>query len=87
MYIAKIRLIAIILSLALSQVKSNNSSSFPCNTICNDKPERKGKSCVGNEVNCNDSLWKKKGLCRLSCYNAGFGYEGDVCCNESNDDD
>lgn len=33
---------------------------------------------------CNKSnWWTSKKYCQLSCYNAGNGYPGDVCCNGS----
>ena len=32
---------------------------------------------------CNkDDKWRANKYCRLSCYNAGQGYAGDVCCND-----
>merc|ERR1719389_151226 len=49
----------------------------------------KGKDCstslsaLNKRCNKNDN-WTKKGFCRLSCYNSGNGYPGDVCCNGSN---
>jgi len=36
------------------------------------------------ETKCNkNAAWTENKNCRLSCYNEGYGYEGDVCC-ESN---
>jgi len=43
-----------------------------------------GKDCttikISNKCNLNDK-WVKNKFCQLSCYNAGLGYDGDVCCN------
>mmetsp|Transcript_4017 Transcript_4017/g.4453 ORF Transcript_4017/g.4453 Transcript_4017/m.4453 type:complete len:245 (+) Transcript_4017:158-892(+) len=44
-----------------------------------------GKDCttsslINTKCNKNDN-WTAKKFCRLSCFNAGNGYEGDVCCN------
>ena len=34
------------------------------------------------KVRCNkDETWTKHKYCQLSCFNAGNGYPGDVCCN------
>jgi len=33
------------------------------------------------EVRCVKDNWMENKYCQLSCYNAGYGYEGDMCCN------
>merc|ERR1711937_99623 len=39
-------------------------------------------SSVVLDQKCNKSdRWLKKKYCQLSCYNRGYGYTGDVCCN------
>merc|ERR1712111_221937 len=35
---------------------------------------------LNNKCNKDDN-WKKQKWCQLSCFNAGNGYPGDVCCN------
>merc|ERR1712157_134836 len=61
-------------------------------TACDDRESswmiRNGLSCAAAtaqiEKNCNKKdKWVNKGFCRLSCYKAGNGYPGDVCCDES----
>jgi len=59
----------------------------PC-TICDDEPtnsmKKKGKTCTDIifKKKCNkNASWIKKGFCQLSCYNEGFGYDGDICCS------
>jgi len=63
----------------------------PTCTICDDKETtwqtENGFDCATDTVRidkkCNkDAKWTEKGYCRLSCYNAGNGYPGDVCCDE-----
>ena len=58
-------------------------------TVCDDKETnwqtRKGFDCATDTVRINkkcnkDEKWTKKKSCRLSCYKAGKGYPGDVCC-------
>lgn len=53
-----------------------------CDLTCDDK----GPSCATQSVSslskkCRRTNWINKKRCRLSCYNAGFGYNGEVCCN------
>merc|ERR1711971_1127716 len=59
-------------------------------TICDDKETnwqiQNGYDCSTDTVRMNnkcnkDAKWTQKGWCRLSCYNAGNGYPGDVCCD------
>jgi len=61
-------------------------------TICDDKETswqiQNGFDCATDTVRMNnkcnkDAKWTQKGWCRLSCYNAGNGYPGDVCCDET----
>jgi len=70
---------------------SQTPTSMPC-TVCDDVGTngmiKKGKDCSTqtNTLNkkCNkSSQWSKNKFCQLSCYNAGNGYDGDVCCNEN----
>jgi len=70
----------------------NPTTSPPQCTVCTDTPTKgmikKNKTCasVPNTLNkkCNKNAnWTKKNFCQLSCYNAGNGYTGDVCCNAS----
>jgi len=64
----------------------------PACISCDDKEApwmiRNGFDCATDtarmDTKCNkDDKWAKKKFCRLSCYKAGNGYPGDVCCNES----
>ena len=59
----------------------------PC-TMCDDAPshyiESNGQTCmsVGNlHKKCAQKQWITAGYCRHSCFHAGFGYEGDFCCD------
>merc|ERR1712176_1085305 len=63
----------------------------PTCTICDDRETswqiRNGVDCAADTVRmdkkCNkDAKCTEKGFCRLSCYKAGNGYPGDVCCDE-----
>lgn len=81
-----------------SSVSSSAPSAAPPNTSCvqcNNKETKwmadNGKTCeVGSDWfiqnRCaSDSFWVREQYCRKSCYDAGRGYEGDVCCtNECN---
>mmetsp|Transcript_12657 Transcript_12657/g.18952 ORF Transcript_12657/g.18952 Transcript_12657/m.18952 type:complete len:97 (+) Transcript_12657:1-291(+) len=66
---------------------SSMPSSTDC-TICDDErtPWMKdnGKYCTNSyftENFCNKKqYWKNNKFCRRSCYDAGYGYAGDVCC-------
>lgn len=62
----------------------------PTCTMCDDRETswqiQNGFDCATDTVRmdkkCNkDAKWANKGYCRLSCYNAGSGYPGDVCCD------
>lgn len=53
---------------------------------CTDKRDgrmkNRGQQCAthSNVKFCrNDARWRKKHLCRYSCYQAGYGYDEDVC--------
>merc|ERR1711971_155627 len=35
---------------------------------------------ISNKCNLNNN-WAKNKFCQLSCYKAGLGYDGDICCN------
>jgi len=74
--------------------KEASLQAAPC-TACSDTPDSymitTGKTCSGDTAwnwafrnKCNtpstSSYWTKNKFCRLSCYNNGVGYEGDVCC-------
>jgi len=67
----------------------DDDDSVEC-TICDDLPNQSmisnGKACadVPNTLSkkCNKSNnWIKKGYCKISCQNAGFGYPDLVCCS------
>jgi len=64
-------------------------TSSPC-IICDERATpwmiKKGRTCGSKDkpikTKCNKSAnWSKSKFCQLSCYNAGNGYDGDVCCN------
>lgn len=63
-------------------------SSSPC-IVCSDVPtpfmESEGKKCFQYQramfSKCNkDSAWISSKYCQKSCFKAGNGYEGDICC-------
>jgi len=67
------------------------STSRAC-TICDDKESpfqiEKGLDCATDATRINDkcnkdSRWEETKYCRRSCYKAGNGYRGDVCCDDS----
>jgi len=66
------------------------SPTSPQCTSCDDRGtptmSDKGKDCTSINLagKCsNKSYWIKNKFCQLSCYNAGLGYDGDVCCNDT----
>jgi len=66
---------------------TQSPTSPPCIT-CDDREPlsfiNKGKDCttVNLASKCtNKSFWINQKFCQLSCYNAGLGYDGDICCN------
>merc|ERR1712241_589716 len=57
---------------------------------CNDEGtpgmKKNNKDCAKFNISkkCNlNEIWSQSNFCQLSCYNAGLGYEGDVCCNSN----
>merc|ERR1712183_164770 len=63
------------------------SSCITCDDVPPGTMKRNNKICAGSnsvQTKCNKSAkWTNKKFCRLSCFNAGNGYEGDLCCNGS----
>merc|ERR1712157_7062 len=68
---------------------SPTSESTPDCTVCDDREtnwmRNKGFACATDTVRINnkcnkDNKWTKNKYCQLSCYEAGNGYPGDVCC-------
>jgi len=63
-------------------------TSAPC-IVCDDVEtswmSNNGKDCATSsliDTKCNkNSNWISNKFCQLSCYNAGNGYDGDVCCS------
>jgi hypothetical protein len=59
-----------------------------CDTCTDKKPEKqeadcnKAKHAAGTTCK-NNEHWTKKNYCQKSCYDAGFGYGTDVCCDVS----
>merc|ERR1712183_617004 len=76
-------------SLVPSMATTLISSSRSCEVCDNSEPEwmvNNGKDCASfpdvMKKNCNkNSKWIEEKFCRLTCYNSGNGYKGDVCCN------
>jgi len=68
---------------------SDTPAPTPACIICDDVETAwmtsNGKDCTTSnliDTKCNkDSNWTTKKFCQLSCYKAGNGYPGDVCCN------
>jgi len=60
-------------------------SCILCDDVATNNMIKKGKDCATfNKLHkkCNKiNKWKQNKFCQLSCYNAGVGYDGDVCCN------
>ena len=72
------------------QPNKTSSTTVPTNcTDCTDgeTPWRviNGKDCATSnlmDTKCNkDNFWESNKYCQQSCYDAGYGYSGDVCCN------
>lgn len=61
------------------------TSCSQCTNNPNKWMEKKGKTCeelTSLHKKCiNKSGWVKKKHCQLTCYEGGYGYEGDVCCS------
>jgi len=74
-----------------SPTSSPTSSPQNCIQCTNAKTpwmENNNKDCPSssNILNkkCNKNRnWTKKNYCQLSCYNAGIGYPGDICCDDN----
>merc|ERR1712152_127873 len=67
-----------------SPVTSPTVSCTTCDDVATPKMIKKGKNCATStnlQQKCTKPKWMKKKYCQLSCYNAGVGYDGDVCCN------
>jgi len=67
----------------------SSPTSSPC-IVCDDRATpnmiKKGRTCGSRpkpiQTKCNKSFnWNQNKFCQLTCYNAGNGYDGDVCCN------
>jgi len=59
-----------------------------CDDVANGWMITVGNECPSSyllETRCNKSTpWIKEKYCRLSCYEAGYGYVADKCCSEKN---
>jgi len=62
-----------------------DSSCILCDDVESNSMIQKGKDCTTlNKLHkkCNKNPnWRQNKFCQLSCYDAGVGYDGDVCCN------
>ena len=76
----------------MAPVTPSPTAAPPTCTICDDRETTwqidNGFDCASDTVRMNkkcskDAKWTEKGFCRLSCYKAGNGYPGDVCCDDS----
>merc|ERR1711933_412389 len=76
----------------MAPVTPSPTAAPPTCTICDDRETTwqidNGFDCASDTVRMNkkcskDAKWTEKGFCRLSCYKAGNGYPGDVCCDET----
>jgi len=60
-------------------------SCILCDDVETNNMIKKGKDCATFnrlQQKCNKiNKWMQNKFCQLSCYNAGVGYDGDVCCN------
>merc|ERR1711904_325869 len=77
-------------SVCVPESNSNNSDDdddqqqrcIQCNDNETQGMKKKGQDCatidLGNKCNRNNN-WKKRKFCQQSCYDAGLGYDGDVC--------
>jgi len=75
-----------------TQKPTTQEPTPPACIICDDQENawqiKKGFDCATDTVRMNkkcnkDDKWIAKKWCRLSCYKAGNGYPGDVCCDDS----
>mmetsp|Transcript_15610 Transcript_15610/g.18001 ORF Transcript_15610/g.18001 Transcript_15610/m.18001 type:complete len:634 (+) Transcript_15610:1313-3214(+) len=67
----------------------NTPQCIVCDNKATNSMIKNNKDCTtsAQAINkrCNkNAKWTTKKFCQLSCYNAGNGYPGDVCCNGSN---
>jgi len=63
-----------------------SESTSSCELCSNDAPfwmYWKGKDCdTSSDLQCSNSwYWSQNKYCQHSCYKAGLGYDGDVCCD------
>jgi len=74
-----------------TEAPTQKPTSTPC-IVCDDRETKwqanNGYDCATDTTRMNnkcnkDSKWTANKYCQLSCYNAGNGYPGDVCCNGS----
>jgi len=69
--------------------KSPSSQPTSSCTVCTDIETywmaNNGKDCTTSNLiytKCNkDATWESNKFCQKSCYEAGYGYAGDVCCD------
>jgi len=71
-----------------TKAPTTQSPTSPSCSICDDRETpymiNNGKDCTTTDLakKCtNKSAWVSQKFCQLSCYNAGLGYDGDICCN------
>merc|ERR1711982_64754 len=73
-----------LLWLQLHQLTPSSPSCVTCDDIGSPYMIKKGKQCATFNLNAkctNNSNWIDNKWCRLSCYEVGLAYEGEVCCN------
>jgi len=64
------------------------TACIACDDRVPDAMVKKGKGCTDLSKGfirkrwCKDPVASRKKWCQLSCYKAGYGYDGDVCCVE-----
>ena len=80
-------LVHIFLLLSLSLPSTFGQECIVCTDISTKGMISKGKECTVTRVSkgykCVDSPnWIKNGYCHQSCYDAGRGYNGIVCCDD-----
>jgi len=67
-----------------SSLTPTSPSCVTCDDIASPYMIKKGKQCATVNLNAkctNNSNWIDNKWCRLSCYEVGLAYEGEVCCN------
>jgi len=68
----------------IASLTPTSPSCVTCDDIATPYMIKKGKQCATANLNakCTDnSNWINNKWCRLSCYEVGLAYEGEVCCN------